>query len=109
MNLAVLYALLFVRRSPLDKLPTNLLEEAFVYTSVAYELGGPGVLPDDLYEALSLEILLRKDKCSIDFHMAVNWDMLTMKATNLALDLNSPVCEDAKLVLRNLQTILGDT
>lgn len=108
MNLSVLYGLLFVRRQPdLHKLPTNLLEEAFIYTSVAYELGGPGVLPDELYENLALELLSRKAQCSPDFHLAVNWDILTMKATNLALDLDSPLCKSAVQVMVNLSTILG--
>ena len=103
---ALVYALLFVRRQPdLSKLPTSLLEHAFLYSAVAYEEGGIGCLPDHLWEAIGLEILTRKDECSIDFHMAVDWSVLTMKATNLAIDLESPMCKEARQCMQNLKAV----
>ena len=109
MNLgSLIYALLFVRRQPdLSKLPTALLEHAFLYSAVAYEEAGIGVLDDELWDTLGLELLTRKAGCSIDFHMAVNWSVLAMKSTNLALDLNSPICNDARQCMRNFETAMG--
>lgn len=100
-------ALQFVRSGQFDKLPTRILEDAFIFSSVAYEYGRPGVLPDDLYDALGLELLCRKDQCSIDFHMAVNWDILRFKATNLALDFNSTMWQEADRDSKALSVIVG--
>jgi hypothetical protein len=105
---SIVYALLFVRREPdLSKLPIQLLEHSFIYSAIAYELGGVGVLPDSLWDDIGLELVSRRKECGVDFLMAVNLDILTMKSTNLAIDLESPLCHSARQTLRNLETIAG--
>lgn len=100
-------ALMFVRGKPVDQLPTRILEDAFIYSCVAYEYGGPMQLPDSLYEALGLELLCRKEQCSIDFNMAINWDILRFKATNLAVDFESPMCKEAVRDMNTMSHLLG--
>jgi hypothetical protein len=104
---SVIYALLFVRKYPLEKVPTRALEDAFLYSAVAYEHGGPMQLPDDLWDAIGLELLCRTQKCNIDFSMAINWDILRFKATNLAIDFKSPACIEAERDMRVIEGLLG--
>ena len=103
----LLYALLWCKKTDLERVPTGALEEAFIYSAVAYEHGEPMVLSDALWDAIGLELLCRKDRCSIDFNMAINWDILRMKSTNLAIDFNSPMCQDAERCRQLILELLG--
>lgn len=103
----LIYSLLWARKGDLDRMPTGALEEAFIYSTIAYEAGGPCTLPDRTYDALGIELLCRKDRCSIDFHMAVDWDILRMKATALAVDFEAPMCQDAERCRQLFLELMG--